>query len=284
MEEQNNIQDPIKDEQELTNKTQKQSINNSKMCSLFNSHTKIYCIVICVYTVLFAYFLWSSNYNLKKSQDKILNMFELTQKNSESNIQTFIKESESHRENMQSCVDKQMKIIAHMSNENDSLSIPMVGLCVKLQADIDELGRQNIIVSRIANDSLSRKYDAVMNNQVSEKLLDLHLGKIEHEYTNITIWAAMLTIIFLIFSFYSLFKIEQSKAELEELTGKAEVLSNNAGNEVADHKQMLNNNLTGYHSTLEQLHESYASKINSLNIEASKLQLIIENIKLKKDE
>ena len=50
---------------------------------------------------------------------------------------------------------------------------------------------------------------------MSEKMLELHLNKIEHEYTNITMWASVLTIIFLVFSFFSLFKIEQSRKEIE---------------------------------------------------------------------
>ena len=39
-------------------------------------------------------------------------------------------------------------------------------------------------------------------------MLSLHLDQIEHEYTNITIWAAFMGLLFLAFSFYSLFRIE----------------------------------------------------------------------------
>ena len=40
-------------------------------------------------------------------------------------------------------------------------------------------------------------------------MLDAHLDKIEHEYSNITLWAAVLTILFLVFSFYSIFKMDE---------------------------------------------------------------------------
>ena len=40
-------------------------------------------------------------------------------------------------------------------------------------------------------------------------MIDLHLTKIDHEYNNITMWAAILTILFLVFSFYSIFKMDE---------------------------------------------------------------------------
>lgn len=47
----------------------------------------------------------------------------------------------------------------------------------------------------------------LLENQV-KTMLDLHLNKVEHEYSNITLWAAVLTILFLVFSFYSIFKMD----------------------------------------------------------------------------
>lgn len=40
-------------------------------------------------------------------------------------------------------------------------------------------------------------------------MIDLHLNKVEHEYSNLTMWAAVLTILFLVFSFYSIFKMDE---------------------------------------------------------------------------
>lgn len=40
-------------------------------------------------------------------------------------------------------------------------------------------------------------------------MIDLHLDKVEHEYSNLTIWAAILTILFLVFSFYSIYKMDE---------------------------------------------------------------------------
>ena len=43
----------------------------------------------------------------------------------------------------------------------------------------------------------------------TKSMIDLHLNKVEHEYSNLTIWAAILTILFLVFSFYSIYKMDE---------------------------------------------------------------------------
>ncbi len=48
----------------------------------------------------------------------------------------------------------------------------------------------------------------LLNGQ-TKTMVNLHLNKIEHEYSNITMWAAILTILFLVFSFYSIFKMDE---------------------------------------------------------------------------
>lgn len=48
----------------------------------------------------------------------------------------------------------------------------------------------------------------LLENQI-KSMIDLHLNKVEHEYSNLTMWAAVLTILFLVFSFYSIFKMDE---------------------------------------------------------------------------
>ena len=48
---------------------------------------------------------------------------------------------------------------------------------------------------------------AILEGQ-TKSMLSLHLDQIEHEYTNITIWAAVIGVLFLVFSFYSLLRVE----------------------------------------------------------------------------
>lgn len=74
-----------------------------------------------------------------------------------------------------------------------------------------------------------------------ERVLELHLNKVEHEYANITIWAAVLTILFLVFSFYSLFRLEDLKKEAE---GTVDLLKNKT-NELGSFSEIINNKIQG---------------------------------------
>ena len=93
---------------------------------------------------------------------------------------------------------------------------------------------------KLFRDSVRLGVERDLLNGQTKAMIDLHLNKIEHEYSNITLWAAILTILFLVFSFYSVFKadelikqgtdglneIRQIKAQgeqtVEELTAKGE--------------------------------------------------------------
>ena len=236
------------------------------------NHTIIYSFVVMVMIILFGSYLHTANNNLKESQKKIISVFEFTQKQTETNIKSFIEESKVHRVSLNSCVDKQLNLIAGINiGAKDSLSLSIAGLFVKLEADIIELHNQNEAISRVAADSLSRKYEAMMNYQVSEKLLDLHLAKIEHEYSNITTWAAILTVIFLIFSFYSLFKIEQSRNEIEMLADKGEWSYQNVETRIRQLSIDNSSQLHNYQNILNELERDYRDKLDELNLRLTQI-------------
>lgn len=76
------------------------------------------------------------------------------------------------------------------------------------------------IKNNIELDALKQaKYDNIQNG--TRDLLELQYAKIQHEYESIQIWYGILTVIFLIFSFYSLYKVDdiirQGKDGLKEL-------------------------------------------------------------------
>lgn len=62
---------------------------------------------------------------------------------------------------------------------------------------------------KLLRDSLRLSVERDLLDGQTKAMIDLHLNKIEHEYSNITLWAAVLTILFLVFSFYSLLKTDE---------------------------------------------------------------------------
>lgn len=74
-------------------------------------------------------------------------------------------------------------------------------------AKIDSLHRQ--YDEKLLRDSLRLNTERELLEGQTKTMLELHLNKIEHEYSNITMWGAVLTILFLVFSFYSIYKMDE---------------------------------------------------------------------------
>lgn len=72
---------------------------------------------------------------------------------------------------------------------------------------IDSLHKQHD--EKLLRDSLRLNAERELLGGQTKTMLELHLNKIEHEYSNITMWGAVLTILFLVFSFYSIFKMDE---------------------------------------------------------------------------
>lgn len=77
--------------------------------------------------------------------------------------------------------------------------------------------------AQLHKDMPSLKSEILDANNIAKEMIKLHLDKVEHEYTNITIWAAVLTILFLVFSFYSVFQLERYKDEAKEMIKEIEI-------------------------------------------------------------
>ena len=142
-------------------------------------YAKLFLIVLSIYTVIFMGCQIFAIYNLNSSQNKIKNYY----------IE--------HIERVDSLYCKLG------SNNKAILSTYMQDSIYN--NDIDLLYAEYDKVLR--EDSLRLRNERILLEMQTKSMIDLHLNKIEHEYSNITIWAAILTILFLVFSFYSIYKM-----------------------------------------------------------------------------
>lgn len=83
---------------------------------------------------------------------------------------------------------------------NNSFLLNRIEAVQQLHKEYDE---------KLQHDSLLLCVERQLLEGQTNAMLDAHLDKIEHEYNNITLWAAVLTILFLVFSFYSIFKMDE---------------------------------------------------------------------------
>ncbi len=125
--------------------------------------------------------------------------------------------------------------------------------------------------SKIQRDSLRLGVERELLNGQTKTMVDLHLNKIEHEYSNITIWAAILTILFLVFSFYSIFKMDEFIQQGSDGVNDIRHLKHNGEKEVEKlkntTKELIGNTKTivdtFIQSQQERMKESFETAINS---------------------
>ena len=135
----------------------------------------LFCISLIVVFIILTSYLWCSLNGMKDSQEKIVS----------EHINHVLKVDSLYNE---------MRI-----SLRDTDSIKNEGL--------------QVLLSQLQKDSeMSNKELLISQNEINS-LLTLHLDKIENDYAQIGIWGGILSIIFLIFGFFAIFKIEETKAD-----------------------------------------------------------------------
>lgn len=141
--------------------------------------------------------------------------------------------------------------------------------------------------NKIQRDSLLLITERQLLEGQVKTMLDLHLNKVEHEYSNITLWAAVLTILFLVFSFYSIFKMDSlvhqgqegvkeikqlnkdGEIAIQEIRNKGDALINSSEEKINDLRDKASSDYSSFVNTQQQVVNETMSVINS-KIEAIK--------------
>lgn len=195
----------------------KQKSNKLKFVS---HHEKLFLVVLTIFTLLFGAFLICANVEFCESQENIKQSYA-----------KHIQKADSLYWDMKTYNIEYLSQIANANTATLADSLIRFTLGSKQRLSLEQYNRLHGLISiHFAEiEQLHEKYDSrilqdsllliaerqVLDGQV-KAMLDLHLNKIEHEYSNITIWAAVLTILFLVFSFYSIFKMDSLVRQGEE--------------------------------------------------------------------
>lgn len=192
----------------------------SNKLKFVSNHGNLFLFVLTIFTLLFGAFLIYANVEFCKSQENIKESYA-----------KHIQKADSLYWDMKTYNVEYISQIANASTASLADSLIRFTLGSKQRLSLEQYNHLHELISiHFAEiEQLHEKYDSrilqdsllliterqVLDGQV-KAMLDLHLNKIEHEYTNITIWAAVLTILFLVFSFYSMFKMDSLVRQGEE--------------------------------------------------------------------
>jgi len=116
-------------------------------------------------------------------------------------------------------------------------------------------------------------------------LVALHIDKIDNDYSQIGIWGGILSIIFLIFVFFAIFKIEETKAEAKNTLEDVKIQKEKASAEIKELQEQAGQVNESYNS-IRQSNETFIDNntkvfnelINTINTDYSQAQENLERI------
>jgi len=147
------------------------------------------------------------------------------------------------------------------------------------KAMADELKKDSLLINRqLAN-----------SQHATNELLELNFNRIQHEYTVLALWAGVLMIVFLIFSFYSLYKTDdiakQGKDSLKDIIEKGDDVLSGLREQQAgllDQAQItiaqINKETRESQNKMDTLAETFSGKISTLEVTAVRLEQLFKMI------
>ena len=149
---------------------------------------------------------------------------------------------------------------------SDTLVDNIQGLCPKQKDAVKKYVRPYLeVTTRELDVKEKMKSDPnleykLLRNEV-RSLLQLEFNKIQNEYEALEIWAAILTVVFLIFSFYSFFKTEKLEEDGRQSITRINTMENDARNNLND---LQNSIQADYHEQESLFSEAFASQMNDI--------------------
>ena len=88
---------------------------------------------------------------------------------------------------------------------------------VILSNDSGKIANAPILLSQLQKDSALFKREILLSQEEMNNLVELHINKIENDYTQIGIWGGVLSVVFIIFGFFAIFKLEETKSDAQRI-------------------------------------------------------------------
>lgn len=215
----------------------------------------VFLVAIIVCLVINFVALICVNHSYKNGQERIL----ISYKESLALIDSLQKKNEDALNRVLSEREQTIKKIL-----SDTLVDSIQGLCPKQKDAVRKYVRPYLEVTTRELD-VKEKIKSDPNHEYKllrdeiRSLLQLEFNKIQNEYEALEIWAAILTVVFLIFSFYSFFKTEKLEEDGRQSITRINTMENDARNNLND---LQNSIQADYHEQESLFSEAFASQMN----------------------
>lgn len=187
---------------------------------------------------------------------------------------------------MKECHDKILTTYLWRTHTNDSLIAKYCG-----SINDSSITPHTALTLKHALTQTSELLAQNENNQKTLHLLELEFTKIQSEYEVLNLWCALLTIVFLIFSFFSIFKTnemsrqgEEALTRLGQISSEAQRKSASIDSQVAaaerrvnEHTNRLSNDASRSFADLSTNINDQVNTIQSLKADISAIQTDLRN-------
>ncbi len=168
---------------------------NNKKCNKFTSPVLLsFCITFVITFIVLVGYLFCSLETMKNSQQNIVN-----------------------------------EHINHVARI-DSIFYEMKN--VILSNDTNVIANSQALLNQLHNDSTMFRREVLLSQKEMNSLISLHIDKVENDYAQIGIWGGILSVIFIIFGFFAIFKIEETKTEAKTLLNDIEEQGKKVSNKI----------------------------------------------------
>ena len=103
---------------------------------------------------------------------------------------------------------------------------------VILSNDTNVIANSQALLNQLHNDSAMFRREVLLSQSEMNSMISLHIDKVENDYAQIGIWGGILSVIFIIFGFFAIFKIEETKTDANRILNDVEEQANQASNKI----------------------------------------------------
>lgn len=142
-----------------------------------------------------------------------------------------------------------------------------------IRTSLNSLKPDTINTQYVINEQVIQQMEH--NYQMIKELLDVEFSRIQTERNVLEIWAAVITIVFLVFSFYSTFKTDDMVKDARSILDSLDAIHAKAGEEKSTIEGELRGILTPYSAQAKTL----ADNISKMESELGKISDLPERLK-----
>ena len=153
--------------------------------------------------------------------------------------------------------DSQNRIIQEHTNHIanvDSVFFEMKKII--LSSDSGTISNAPELLSQLQRDSALFRREVLLSLEETSNLTELHLNRLDSNFDLIGVWFGVASVIFLVFGFFGIFKIEENKRDSEKMTSEVKIESETVIADIQGKAESLKNNI----SDMSQQAASFYSK------------------------